>query len=429
MADIFISYKRDDLAVAEQVIAGLRKEGLSTWWDERITPLASWDATIEKEIADATSVVVLWTPRSVTSDWVRTEAHYAQEHGKLVPVLIENCEIPIAFLLRQTIHLSAWNGDGNHREWRKLLTWVGDLRSTKSGNTHVPQTLGATKPNPFRRAIGSLPAGDPIVEGAFVNASTPAGTAFRDGDRLPVMRILPKGTFLLGSPPSDPDRSPVEGPQRRVEIPAPFAIGVHPVLVAEYRMLIGQLPAPIPAAAEPPPRWGFFKPKAPQSVPVTAFVDAAPVTWISFDDARTLVEKLSQATGERYRIPSETEWEYACRAGSQTRYSCGDRLDTTMALYASTAGPATAGKYRPNAFGLHDMHGNVREWTADLWHESYDSTPLDGSPAIDGHGSMRVVRGGGWCDDVSLLRSATRMRATESSRSQFIGVRIARALG
>jgi formylglycine-generating enzyme required for sulfatase activity len=427
MADVFISYKRDDLAVAERVIAGLRKEGLSTWWDERITPLASWDATIEKEISEAMSVVVLWTPRSVTSDWVRTEAHYAQEHGKLVPVLLENCEIPIAFLLRQTIHLSTWNGDGDHREWRKLLTWIGDLRSRKSGNAaQVSQPSG--KPNPFRDAIGHLSAGDPVVDGGFVNMATPAGTAFRDGDQLPVMRILPKGTFLLGSPQSDPDRSPVEGPQRRIEIPVPFALGVHPVLVAEYRMLIGQLPVPASAAIEAP-RWRFFQPKRPQNVPTTTFVDTSPMTWISFGDAQTLVDKLSNATGERYRIPSEAEWEYACRSGSQTRYAFGDRLDTTMALFGSPVGPAAAGSYRPNAFGLYDMHGNVREWTADLWHESYDSTPFDGSPAIDGHGSMRVVRGGGWCDDPSLLRSATRMRATESTRSHFIGVRIARALG
>jgi len=429
MADVFVSYKKEDFGTAERLAAGLRNEGLSVWWDERLTPKESWDATIEREIADAATVVVLWTPRSVGSEWVRTEAHYAQARNKLVPVLVEDCTIPIAFLLRQTIRLIGWNGDATQREWRKLLTWIGDLKATKTDGAGQPQVFGIAQHNPFREAVGHLSSGEPIVDGAFVNAVTPAGTAFRDGDNLPVLRVLPKGAFLLGSPTSDPDHAPVERPQRRMELPAPFAIGAYPVLVTEYSKLMGKLPSPSTAPAEPASRWSFFKSRAPKETLASAFVDAAPITWISFDDAQGFVEKLASVTGERYRIPSESEWEYACRAGSQTRYSFGDQLDATMALFGAVAGPSAAGAYRPNAFGLYDMHGNVREWTADLWHESYDSTPPDGSPAIDGHGSMRVVRGGAWCDEASLLRSAARMRATQSSRSHYIGFRVARALG
>jgi hypothetical protein len=100
-----------------------------------------------------------------------------------------------------------------------------------------------------------------------------------------------------------------------------------------------------------------------------------------------------------------------------------------LTFFASSAGPVAPGSFRANAFGLYDMHGNVREWTTDLWHESYESTPLDGSPAIEGHGSMRVVRGGGWSDSAPLLRSAARMRATQSIRTSVIGFRVARTLG
>ena len=181
-------------------------------------------------------------------------------------------------------------------------------------------------------------------------------------------------------------------------------MSVYPVLATDYREVMGQPPAPVS-------------------------MQSTPVASVSFDDAQTFIEKLSKTTGENYRMPSETEWEYACRAGSRTRYSCGDRIDSTMAMFGAAAGPIAAGTFRPNAFGLYDMHGNVREWTADLWHESYDFTPLDGTPSLDGHGSMRVVRGGGWCDDATLLRSAARMRATQSVRSQFIGLRIVRVLG
>jgi formylglycine-generating enzyme required for sulfatase activity len=152
------------------------------------------------------------------------------------------------------------------------------------------------------------------------------------------------------------------------------------------------------------------------------------VTQISFDDAQALVAALSKTTGETYRIPSEAEWEYACRGGTRSRYSFGDAIDPSLALYAATSGPVAPGAYRPNAYGLYDMHGNVREWTADLWHESYDTTPLDGSAATAGHGSMRVARGGGWSDEAPLLRSTARMRATQFSRSPVIGLRVARAL-
>ena len=153
-----------------------------------------------------------------------------------------------------------------------------------------------------------------------------------------------------------------------------------------------------------------------------------PVTNISWDDAEAFVERLSSASQQRYRIPSEAEWEYACRAGSSGRYSCGDAIDGSRAAFALAAGPVKTGSFPANAFGLHDMHGNVREWTADLWHDSYDSTPQDGRPALDGHGAMRVVRGGSWRDTAVMLRSCARMRATPSIRTDMIGLRVARSI-
>lgn len=434
MADVFVSYKKEDVAMADRVAAALRAEGFSVWWDDGLTPKMAWDAELEREIAAAATVVVLWTPRSVNSEWVRTEAHYGQDRGKLVPVMMQDCTIPLAFMLRQTVRLCDWNGDRDAREWRKLLTWIADLTSTKPGNANIPQALGAAQPNRFRDAVGNLPSGDPIVDGAFVNASTPAGTALRDGEHMPVMRILPKGAFLLGSPPTDPDYSAVEGPQKRVEIPAPFALGVFPVLVSEYQAVMDTLPA---APAEPElAAHGlldiFKRRRAPAAARGASHASPSPanrpVTNVSYDDAVAFAAQLSAASGETYRVPSETEWEYACRAGSQSRYSFGDTIDQTKAAFARASGPVAPGSFPANAFGLYDMHGNVREWTADLWHESYDTTPADGSAATSGHGSMRVVRGGAWCDGPPLLRSAARMRATQSSRSDAIGFRIVRVL-
>ena len=430
MADVFISYKKEDSTIAEGVVAGLQSEGFSVWWDDSLTPKTAWDADLEREIAAAATVVVLWTPRSVGSEWVRTEAHYGQDRGKLIPVMMEECSIPIAFMLRQTVSLKDWHGDRSDRSWRKLLTWIADLTATKPGNANIPQALGAAQPNRFRDAVGHLPSGDPIVDGAFVNASTPAGTAFRDGDATPVMRIVPKGAFLLGSPSSDPDHSAVEEPQKRVEIPSPFAIGVFPVLVSEYEALMGALPTERARPEVARGVFGLFKRAASVPTVAPATLDrSAPVTEVSHDDATAFVARLSATTGEPYRLPSEAEWEYACRAGSQSRYSFGDAIDSSKAAFERATGPLAAGSFAPNTFGLYDMHGNVREWTEDLWHESYDATPTDGSPAIAGHGSMRVVRGGAWRDGAAILRSAARMRATQASRYDVIGFRLVRTLG
>jgi formylglycine-generating enzyme required for sulfatase activity len=431
VADIFLSYKKEDFEIADRLVSSLRQEAMSVWWDDSLTPSSSWDESIEHEISAASAVIVLWSSRSVSSEWVRREAHYAQDRGKLVPVMVEAAPIPIAFTLNQTVNLENWDGNRENRQWRKLLIWITDLVSTKPGNANIPEALGAAKPNRFRDAVAYLPSGEPVVDGALVNASTPAATLFRDGERFPVMRIVPKGSFLLGATLDDPDHDSYDVAQKRIDIPAPFAIGVFPLLVSEYQNIVGSVTAP--ASPPPAPSRGWFGlHKTAVAQPAVAAPAPSnprlPITGVSFDDAQEFVLRLSAATNENYRIPSEAEWEYACRAGSRTRYCFGDRIDPTRAAFGLAAGPTEPGHFPPNAFGLYDMHGNVREWTADLWHDSYDLTPSDGRPATEGHSSMRLVRGGGWSDNAARLRSAARMRATQSIRADVIGFRVVRAL-
>jgi formylglycine-generating enzyme required for sulfatase activity len=431
VADVFVSYKREDNAIAGRVVTALQESGVSVWWDDGITPRQAWDTEIELAISAASTVVVLWSPRSVVSDWVRTEAHYGKDRGKLVPVIVEPCNIPIAFTLTQTVNLANWNGNRDDRQWRKLLTWITDLISTKPGNANLPQGLVAASPaNVYRDAIGTLHSGEPIYDGAFINPSTPPGTLFRDGDGMPVMRIVPRGSFLLGASFEDPDRAAYETPQKRNDIPASFAVGIFPVLASEYIHITGS-PVPTPLPPEPERRWfDRFVASSPAARPAPPLPPVAgmPVTCVSFDDAQAFVDRLSAASEQKYRIPSEAEWEYACRAGSSTRYSCGDSIDGSRAVFGHISGPYPVGSLPPNSFGLYDMHGNVREWAADLWHDNFDLTPQDGRPALDGHSSMRLVRGGGWRDTTVMLRSAARMRATQSLRNELIGFRVARAV-
>jgi formylglycine-generating enzyme required for sulfatase activity len=430
VADVFVSYKREEAETARRIVDALKESGLSVWWDDGITPREAWDSQIELAISAAETVLVLWSPLAVASEWVRKEAHYAQDRGKLVPAFIQPCTLPLAFSLTQTVNLTAWQGNREDLQWRKLLSWISDLIATKPGNANLPSGLTpGPAVNSHRNAVGELASGEPIYDGAFINPSTPPGTLFRDSEEMPVMRIVPRGSFLLGAPAYDPDGAPFEKPQKRIDIPASYAIGVYPVLYSEYKKICGTPPAPS-AAVEPKPGW-FARPKKESEPVVPAAVQPQgdiPLTNVSYDDAQIFADRISALSTQSYRIPSEAEWEYACRAGTATRYSCGDTIAPSAAAFGLSAGPVAVGKFAPNNFGLYDMHGNVREWTADLWHDSYDLTPSDGRPALDGYSSMRLVRGGGWRDGAVMLRSAARMRATQSIRVDVIGFRVARAV-
>ncbi len=126
MADVFVSYKKEDRALAQQVVAAVEAAGYSVWWDDDLTPRSTWDSEIEREISAARAVLVLWTARSVAEGtFVRIEAQYAKEHGKLVPVRLQRCRLPLAFGTIQTADLSSWNReDASHAEWRRTLDWL-----------------------------------------------------------------------------------------------------------------------------------------------------------------------------------------------------------------------------------------------------------------------------------------------------------------
>jgi curved DNA-binding protein CbpA len=126
MADVFLSYKKDDRAIAEAAVAALERAGYSVWWDERLTPLEHWDRLIEQEIEAAKAVLVLWTARSVESDWVRIEANYGAEHAKLIQVRVGGCKTPLAYSMLQRADLDE-NSDFSGSAWRKALDWIALL--------------------------------------------------------------------------------------------------------------------------------------------------------------------------------------------------------------------------------------------------------------------------------------------------------------
>ncbi|MGF1536156.1 MAG: formylglycine-generating enzyme family protein, partial [Elainellaceae cyanobacterium] len=234
-----------------------------------------------------------------------------------------------------------------------------------------------------------------------------------DGVGLVLIQI-PAGQFLMGSSASEKGHWDTEGPEHTVTL-APFLMGQTAVTQAQWR-----------AVAAYPKISVDLLPAA------SAQGDSHPVEQISWPEAVEFCQRLSRHTGRRYRLPSEAEWEYACRAGTVTPFHCGAMLTPELAHYGSAAqtreNPIEVGSFPANAFGLYDMHGNVWEWCSDRWHESYEGAPSDGSvwttqrPEDDD--DRRVIRGGSWMDHPSACRSAARIGLNSETQSSDLGFRV-----
>jgi formylglycine-generating enzyme required for sulfatase activity/tRNA A-37 threonylcarbamoyl transferase component Bud32 len=213
-----------------------------------------------------------------------------------------------------------------------------------------------------------------------------------NGVKLEMVEI-PAGTFYMGSPENEVGRNDSEGPQHQVNVPN-FFIGKYPLTQAQYQAIIGNNPA-------------HFK------------GNNRPVERVSWNNAVAFCQKLSQKTGKNYKLPSEAQWEYACRAGTTTPFYFGESITPDLVNYDGNGVYAAApkGQYRkqttdvgtfpPNAFGLYDMHGNVWEWCEDDWQENYINAPVNGSALIS-RSDYKLLRGGSWNDFPGYCRSACR---------------------
>jgi formylglycine-generating enzyme required for sulfatase activity len=247
------------------------------------------------------------------------------------------------------------------------------------------------------------------------------------------MIYIPGGTFEMGSLETEEGHQPSESPQHMVNVPA-FFMGKYPVTQAQWKA-VADLPQ-VNLQLDPKPSHfdGYNH----------------PVENVSWHDAIEFCTRLSQLSNREYSLPSESQWEYACRAGTTTPFHFGETIGSEIANYHAQdleSGQTTySGKYGQgqlrkfrqkttsvglfkiaNAFGLYDMHGNVWEWCMDHWHENYEKAPIDGSAWLDENASedaSRVLRGGSWNRNPRRCRSASRSRSRAVHRSSRIGFRI-----
>jgi formylglycine-generating enzyme required for sulfatase activity len=242
------------------------------------------------------------------------------------------------------------------------------------------------------------------------------------------MVLIVGGTFDMGSPETEIDRFKNESPQHQVTVPSFF---MSEFLIPQAHWIaVAQMPQ-IDIKLEDAP--AYFK------------GTDRPVENISWFEAVEFCERLSKHSGRRYRLPTEAEWEYACRAGSTKPFHFGETITTDLANYIGTDSKelnwsgaydrGTKGIYReqttpvntflPNAFGLHDMHGNLCEWCLDNWHDSYEAAPTDGSAWLsDDKNAPRILRGGSWYSSPRSCRSVTRSLNTPDDRNSIIGFRV-----
>ncbi len=230
---------------------------------------------------------------------------------------------------------------------------------------------------------------------------------------------IPAGTFLMGSPTEEVGHRADEGPVHEVEITRGFWMGTYPVTQAEYEAVMEKTPSHFSATGEGKDEVNGMD------------TSRWPVECVSYKDAWSFCKKLSRRGEEKrqkraYRLPSEAEWEYSCRAGMAFHpYYFGNSLTHSQANVVHEVRRTTPiGSYPTNAFGLHDMHGNVWEWCADYYHEDYYHKSDKKDPQGPQSGPGRVLRGGSWCNGTAYSRAASRSRNGQAVRSNHYGFRV-----
>jgi formylglycine-generating enzyme required for sulfatase activity len=431
VSDVFLSYASADRPRVAPLVEALRERGWSVWWDRTIPPGKTWDQVIESALADARCVVVLWSRRSIESHWVLTEAEEARNRRILVPALLEDVTIPLAFRRFQAANLVNWSGGMPSAGFDAL---AGAVAEVLSSNAPAPVPKDPTAPDLERRSprasaarllhAGFLntPAKRLIILGSTAvaligiamyvralaqqSAKTPpsaqhAGAA-ADGPQTSsrvrenakdglTYAWIPPGRFTMGCSPGDGQCGPDEKPPHAVNISKGFWMGKTEVTEDAYQRVMGQNPSRIKGAQRP----------------------VENVTW---KDASEYCGKVT------LRLPTEAEWEYAAGAGTAgPRYGELDKI----AWYFGNSGRETkpAGALQPNSFGLYDMLGNVWEWTADRYggYTAGEATDPPGPP----DGKYRVVRGGSWFNDPQLVRVSVRGRGLPTDRGNDVGFRCA----
>jgi formylglycine-generating enzyme required for sulfatase activity len=432
---LFISYTRADrpwVDRLQRMMAPLLRDSrqeLKLWDDSQIEPGAKWRQTIETALQQARVALLLVSDAFLASEFVMNEEvpkllAAAEAEGvrilwvSLSPCLVEHTPI---HAYQAVLPLDHYLEEMSPFEQQRALKRIAEtIRDALKEPEPEPAPQPETDPDPV-----AAPAAEPRqVEVEAAEQELGAGVSLR-------LIQVPAGQFLMGSPADEPQRFEDEGPQHRVRLPG-FLMAQMPITQAQWRQVASW-------QERKPERWGRQLNPNPSRFSKQADSDQRPVEQVSWLDAMEFCHRLSQRTGRHYTLPSEAQWEYACRAGTTTAFAFGATLSAELANYDATTtyGDGPKGEYREqttpvgmfaaNAWGLHDMHGNVWEWCLDHWHDSYEGAPSDGSAWLKPSASeeeRRLLRGGSWFDSPRYCRSAYRARLRPVLASVYVGFRV-----
>ncbi|MDX2289993.1 MAG: SUMF1/EgtB/PvdO family nonheme iron enzyme [Hyphomicrobiaceae bacterium] len=457
---VFISYRRDDSRYQARMIHGAFCHVVdrgNVFMDVDSIPLGvNFRKILKGWVDDCDVLLALIGPGWVDatdpatggrrldnpSDFVRIEIGEALARDiPVVPVLLDGTRLPHPDQLpadlkdlcdRQAEFVEYRTFDADvDRLIRKLGLAKDGPSQPQAPSAPRPSTPVAPTP-PDRSAEGRVKVDAAIVHGAADGWFKPgAGKSewFQDIPGAPEMVVVPAGSFLMGSPENEPGRFGHEGPQHSVKIAKPFAIGRHAITRGQFAAFVNDTGHKTDEGST----W---------RAPGFQQDDSHPVVCVNWDDATAYTEWLSKKAGKTYRLLSEAEWEYAARAGTTTPFWWGATITPSQANYDGNfvyEGGGSKGEYRKatvpvgnfaaNPWGLFNVHGNSWEWCEDVWHDTYNGAPSNGSAWLQGgEQGRRVVRGGCWDGSPRSLRSANRGRGNADNRAIYLGFRLGRTL-
>jgi formylglycine-generating enzyme required for sulfatase activity len=456
--DVFLCHNSEDKPAVIQIAQQLQQNNLKPWLDVwELQPGAIWQYSLEQQI-ERIGAVAVFVGQQGLGPWQSEEIYaflqeFISRKCPVIPVMLadapEQPKLPIFLRNRHWVDFRLQAPD----PLVQLVWGITGLRPSAPLDTaqvisaQTAATLSVSNPpypvgwappttppsqpaNPSQQPPSPWRASDsPAANLTFsfevvtVNAQgkvaekTSKTAEYRredlgNGITLDMVKI-PGGRFQMGSPASEDGRAGDEGPQHSVTVPE-FWLGKYAVTQAQYQAVMGTNPS-------------VFSENGANR----------PVERVSWQDAAAFCKKLSQQTGRTYRLPSEAEWEYACRAGTTTPFHFGATMTTDLANYNGNyiydLGPkgvyreqtTEVGSFPANAFGLRDMHGNVWEWCADHWHDNYEGAPTDGAAWLSSDESgSRLLRGGSWNDYPRDCCSAGRYWDARDGRDDLIGLRL-----